>query len=213
MTRPPETAAGLLLLALAGVACSAAAATDVIISEYVEGSSNNKAIEIYNGTGVSVTMDRYRLDVYFNGSSTPTSLAFNPVVVPHGNVFVFAAGNAGAAILAQADQTTAVGLWNGDDAIVLRRVADDAVIDVIGQVGLDPGSEWGTGLASTADNTLRRLPGVCDGRTNPALAFDPAVEWAGYALDNFDGLGAHVTTCEPIATAADSWSGLKAAYR
>ncbi len=210
MTRPQFVVTGLAILALAG---GAAAATDPIISEYVEGSSNNKAIEIYNGTGEPVTMDRYRLDVYFNGSATPTSLAFNPVVVPHGGVFIFAAGNAGAEILAQADQTTAVGLWNGDDAIVLRRVADSAVVDAIGQVGVDPGSEWGAGLTSTADNTLRRLPGICEGRLNAMLPFDPALEWGGYALDVFDGLGAHVTTCEPIALESASWSGLKATYR
>ena len=33
------------------VAASAAAPTDLFFSEYVEGSSNNKALEIYNGTG------------------------------------------------------------------------------------------------------------------------------------------------------------------
>ena len=33
-----------------------AAPTDLFISEYVEGSSNNKAIEIFNGTGAPVDL-------------------------------------------------------------------------------------------------------------------------------------------------------------
>ncbi len=30
--------------------------TELFISEYIEGSSNNKAIEIYNGTGAAVNL-------------------------------------------------------------------------------------------------------------------------------------------------------------
>ena len=66
--------------------------------------------------------------------------------------------NAVAAVLAQADQTTANFLYNGDDAVALRR--DGTIVDVIGQIGVDPGAEWGSGDASTADATLRRKPGV-----------------------------------------------------
>ena len=39
---------------------------------------------------------------------------------------------------------TGPGWFNGDDAVVLRR--GTTVLDVIGQVGTDPGTEWGTGL-------------------------------------------------------------------
>ena len=63
------------------------------------------------------------------------------------------------------------------------------------QVGTDPGTEWGTGLTSTADNTLRRKATVKLGDTNTTDAFDPATEWDGYAVDTFDGLGAHTSDC------------------
>ena len=39
-------------------------------------------------------------------------------------------------------------------------------VDSIGQIGVDPGTEWGTGLTSTADNTLRRKPAVEAGDTD-----------------------------------------------
>ncbi|WP_405116086.1 lamin tail domain-containing protein [Micromonospora sp. NBC_01405] len=184
--------AAAVTIPVIGIAPPAASAapTDLFISEYVEGSSNNKAIELYNGTGAPVDLagGGYQLQLHFNGSTTATTLALTGTVAP-GDTFVFAAASAAPAILAQADQTTTASLFNGDDAIVLRR--GDAVVDSIGQVGVDPGTEWGSGLTSTADNTLRRLPTVTSGDTNPSDAFAPAAQWAGFATDTFDGLGSH----------------------
>ncbi|MCM0675512.1 lamin tail domain-containing protein [Micromonospora phytophila] len=195
--RPRRTIAALATAAAVtttaiGVAPTAASAapTDLFISEYVEGSSNNKAIELFNGTGAAVDLAAggYQLQLHFNGSTTATNLALTGTVAA-GDVFVLAAASAAPAILAQADQTTGASLFNGDDAIVLRR--GGAVLDSIGQVGVDPGTEWGTGVTSTADNTLRRSGGVTTGDVDPADAFDPAAQWAGFAVDTFDGLGAH----------------------
>ncbi|MEV4480959.1 lamin tail domain-containing protein [Micromonospora coxensis] len=184
--------AAAVTLPVIGVAPTAASAapTDLFISEYVEGSSNNKAIELFNGTGspVDLTAGGYQLQLHFNGSTTPTNVALTGTVAA-GDVFVFAASSAAPTILAQADQTYASSLFNGDDAIVLRK--GGTVLDSIGQVGVDPGTEWGAGLTSTADNTLRRLPSVSAGDTDPSDAFDPAVQWAGFATDTFDGLGSH----------------------
>src|SRR5690606_14190432 len=57
------------------------------------------------------------------------------------------------------------------------------------QAGFDPGTEWGTGDTSTADNTLRRELSSCGPDTNPTDVFDPAVIYAGYPTNTFDGLG------------------------
>jgi predicted extracellular nuclease len=147
------TAAAAVTVTALGVAPTAASAapTDLFISEYVEGSSNNKAIELYNGTGavIDLAAGGYQLQMHFNGSTTPTNVALTGTVAA-GDVFVLASSSAAAAILAQADQTTGASLFNGDDAIVLRR--GTTVLDSI-EVGVDraPGG-------STADNTLRRLP-------------------------------------------------------
>ncbi|GIF64924.1 hypothetical protein Ais01nite_29590 [Asanoa ishikariensis] len=182
---------------LFGVSTGAyAAPTDLIISEYVEGSSNNKAVELYNGTGAPVDLTGYQLSVYFNGSTTATFNAALTGTVAAGDVFVFAHSASVPAILAQADLTSGSGLWNGDDAIVLRK--GTAVVDSLGQVGVDPGTEWGTGLESTADNTLRRKSTVEAGDTDPSDAFDPAVQWDGFATDTFDGLGSHSTGGGPV---------------
>lgn len=199
--RPIVAAAAALALAAGGVAAFAAPAVaasgDLFISEYIEGSSNNKAIEIYNPSGASVDLaaSGYQLQQYSNGSPT-VGLTINlSGTVAAGDVFVFAHALAGAAILAQADQSANLGLFNGDDAVAL--VKGGVIVDVIGQIGVDPGTEWGTGLASTADNTLRRNAGITTGDTDGSNPFDPAAEWTGFPVDTFDGLGAHGSDPEP----------------
>jgi predicted extracellular nuclease len=71
------------------------------------------------------------------------------------------------------------------------------VVDVIGQVGFRPIPEWGSGDTSTKDNTIRRMPAVCEGDTTETDEFDPILEWDGFPTNTFDGLGAHTVTCAP----------------
>lgn len=168
----------IFLLAVGGKK-SYSQSSDLFFSEYIEGSSNNKALEIYNNTGSAIDLSAggYVIQMYFNGSITPTTFALTGTVAT-GDVFVFAQSSANATILAQADQTSGAGFFNGDDAIVLRKGGTGGIIiDLIGQIGSDPGSEWGSGLISTADNTLRRKSYILSGDPNPNDSFDPSLEW------------------------------------
>jgi len=165
--------------------------TELFFSEYVEGTSNNKALEVYNGTAAPIDLaaNNYVVQMCFNGSAACSlTIGLTGTVAP-GDVFVLAQTAASPIILAQADQTNAAGWFNGDDAVLLLKGA--SIVDSIGQRGLDPGTEWGSGLTSTADNTLRRKASVEAGDPNATDAFDPAVEWDGFATDTFDGLGFH----------------------
>ncbi len=190
-------ALALVLVLAAGSAptgVASAAAPDLFFSEYIEGSSNNKALEVYNGTGAPVDLTGYTIEQYSNGSTTVSLRLDLSGTLANGDVYVVAHSSSDPAILAQADLTTSAGLFNGDDALVL--VKDGAVVDSIGQVGFDPGTEWGSGDTSTADNTLRRKADICAGDTNPFDEFDPAVEWDGFPQNTFDGLGAHTASCD-----------------
>ena len=185
---PRRLLAGMLLGLLA-LAFPLAANADLFFSEYIEGSSNNKALEIYNGTGaaISLGLGGYNVQMFFNGSAS-AGLTINLTgTVADGDVYVVAQSAANATILAQADQTNGSGWFNGDDAVVLRK--GTTIIDSIGQIGFDPGTQWGTGLISTADNTLRRK--TCAGDPIANDLFDPSIEWDGFATDTFGGLGAH----------------------
>jgi predicted extracellular nuclease len=188
---PALVAIAAILSLVFGLGSARAQPTELFLSEYIEGSSNNKALEIYNGTGASVDLgaNSYNVQMYFNGSSS-AGLTINLVgTVASGDVFVLAQSAADPVILAQADQTNGAGWFNGDDAVVLRR--GTTFIDVIGQVGFDPGTEWGTGDLSTADNTLRRQGTIHAGDPIGTDAFDPAAEWNGFPINTFDGLGSH----------------------
>ncbi|HYH92745.1 MAG TPA: ExeM/NucH family extracellular endonuclease [Candidatus Saccharimonadales bacterium] len=209
MSLIPRAPARLVLLALvaamavtilpsAAVRQASAAVVPVYFSEYIEGSGNDKALEIYNGTGAPLDLGAggYRVKMYFNGATSTTGSTLTIALtgtVAAGDVFVLAHGSASAAILAQADYTsgTTTGWFNGDDAIELASTVAGNVLDTIGQVGNDPGTEWGSGLTSTQDNILRRKGSVHIGDSNGADAFDPSVEWDGFLLDTMSDLGSH----------------------
>ncbi len=90
--------AGLLVLSLVvtsvpwtGIQVQAQA-TELFFSEYIEGSSNNKALEIYNGTGAAIDLAAggYNVQMYFNGSAS-AGLTINLTgTVADGDVFVLA---------------------------------------------------------------------------------------------------------------------------
>jgi predicted extracellular nuclease len=200
---------GCLTLAVAVVLIGSPAASpsssDLFFSEYVEGTgNNNKALEIYNGTGVPINLATglYGVQMYFNGSTSPgLTINLSGTVAP-GDVFVLAHTFADPAILAQADQLSSPDWYDGNDAVVL--VKGIQKVDVIGQIGSNPGTEWGTGATSTADNTLRRKGTIEAGDPNGADAFDPAVQWDGFPVDTFGGLGSHTIVTDDAPTVSST---------
>lgn len=169
-------------------------ATDLFFSEYIEGSGSNKALEIYNGTGAAVDLaaGTYQVLRYNNGATSPNSTINLTGTVTDGDVFVLVDTSADAPFLAEGDQTGALS-YNGDDAMVL--MSNGVVIDVVGQVGFDPGAEWFNNGVGTANQTLRRNASVCAGDSDDSDAFDPSLEWASFAIDSSDDLGSHTANC------------------
>ncbi|MGH2446834.1 MAG: lamin tail domain-containing protein, partial [Candidatus Limnocylindria bacterium] len=173
-----------------------AAPTDLFFSEYIEGSSFNKALEIYNGTGASIDLSAYSVELYSNGSPDVSKSVTLSGSLASGEVFVVAHLDADFAIQAVTDLVSSeVANFNGDDAIVLRRGTD--AVDVIGQVGSDPGDFWGSEPTTTKEHTLVRKANIQAGDTNGADAFDPADEWDAFAQNTFTFIGDHVQTTGP----------------
>ncbi|MDD3712652.1 MAG: lamin tail domain-containing protein, partial [Candidatus Izemoplasmatales bacterium] len=106
---------------------------DLIITEYIEGSSNSKAIEIYNGTGASIDLSSYSIEVYYDGSQSPGTTINLSGTLANNEVFVLANSSANATILAVTDLTSSSYSPNGNDAIVLKSGSN--IIDSIGEVG------------------------------------------------------------------------------
>ena len=183
-----------------------AVTSDLFISEYIEGTSNNKAIEIYNGTGAPVNLatGNYVLQVYFNGAVTASTNINLDGIIAAGDVYVFAHPSANATILAQADGSSSTLSFNGNDAVVLRKGGTaGTVIDSIGQVGFDPITGWGTAPTTTINATLVRKATICTGDTNSTDTFVPSVQWNGFATDTFSNLGSHTASCNSAPVAVD----------
>jgi uncharacterized repeat protein (TIGR02543 family) len=160
-------------------------ATDLFISEYIEGSSNNKAIEIYNGTGQDVDLSLYDLVQYNGGSASATTTLYLEGTLISGDVYVVANSSSTQTILDVTDITSGVCAYNGDDAVALLK--SGSVIDVIGVIGVDPGSSWTVGDGATAEYTLVRKSSVF----GPTDSWDTS-EWDVYAQDTFSYLGSHI---------------------
>jgi len=165
---------------------------NVVITEYIEGGSYNKAIEISNlGTeNVDLSAAGYKLELYVNGKTDIQSeLLLEGMLIPGSSIVVYndAATDAFKKDAPQGIESTDLASFNGDDAIILLNT--DGVVDSFGQFGVRPDGGWGTGDFSTKDHTLRRLTSVTTGDTTTDDAFDPATQWATYAKDTADGLG------------------------
>lgn len=169
---------------------------EVFISQYVEGTGNNKAVEIYNGTlsNINLTADGYVLQQYHNGSLTVSvSIALSGTLAS-GNALVVGRPSTPtnyAPDLAIAGlpnlQTNKDLTFNGDDVLVLRKGTN--ILDRVGQVGTNAvGSLWGRG---TRDRTLARKQTVFTGTLTAVTADFPAAEWEVSASDTFAGLGSH----------------------
>ena len=180
-----------LLLLIALVLLGAPANATLMITEVVEGSGKNQAIELYNIGATPIDLSSWTLDLYLDGSPVPSkSIALSGTILP-GDTFVIVRNKADPALIALADMLTKQLKFDGNDAIVLRDGPDPVLdaVDHIGQVGFDPITEWGTGLSSTRDNTLSRDPSVTSPDPNIYASFDPSIDWIGYPTDYIGGLG------------------------
>lgn len=153
-------------------------ATDLFISEYVEGSSSNKAIEIYNGTGAPVDLSNYSLRKQSNGSGSYGGNLALSGMLNNGDTYIIANSNSNASILAVADVTLTSSPmdFNGNDAVGLFK--NGTQIDEVGV--FNQLANWGL------DVTLRRKSSIL----SPVAPYN-AANWDSYTTDTFDGLGAH----------------------
>lgn len=157
------------------------AAGDLIISAYVEGSSYNKAIELYNGTGAPVDLSAYSLRIESNGGgSFYNDTPLGNVVLPDGATWLLLnAQSTDESLKALASQIIPGGEgsplnFNGNDAVALCR--DGIIVDVVGFAGEI--AYWGQ------DKTLYRKATV----THPSAVYDEG-EWTSAPKDDFSQLG------------------------
>ena len=153
-------------------------AGDLIISGYVEGTSNNKAIELYNGTGTDIDLSNYTLRRQQNGAGEFANEFALSGILAHNKTYTIVNGQANIeGFLDKADLLDAsITAFNGNDAIALYR--HGIMIDMVG-VKNDP-NMWG------ADKTFERKSSI----THPSTTYKPS-EWNVFACNYIDNIGNH----------------------
>ena len=163
---------------------------NIFISEYVEGSSYNKAIEIYNGEPSHINLADITVNLYTNGSTTPAATWTGSGMLESGKTFVLSNSSAGSIVSNKSDANSGIADFNGNDALTL--LYNSVVIDKIGIVG--ESSEWSVaGISSaTKDHTLVRKLSVTTGNTDWASSAgtdENNSEWIVFNEDHFYNLG------------------------
>ncbi len=154
---------------------------DLFISEYVEGSSNNKYIEIYNPTNETIDLSSYSLDLNTNGgeswSKDKGGFSSYELSGTIGAKSTIVYKHAEAAIFEGEATTCGAANFNGNDPVGLFK--NGTLIDIVGK--------FANGSADFAkDVTLRRKSNV----TSPSSTYD-ASQWETLSKDDVSGLGSH----------------------
>ncbi len=208
----------LFLGMLSGVA-HAQNCSEVFISEYVEGTGNDKAIELYNPTGAAINLSGYRIERFSNGQNTSNAggvLNLSGTIQPY-STFVIVNGQTTAqpnspacspALQLLADQLDhaypAPTYMNGNDAIALFK--NTVMIDLMGKIGdaaMLSAYGWGdqppydgtVGRVWTENHTLVRKASVKTGVTVNPDPFIVNQQWDSLPKDTWTQLGSHTCDC------------------
>jgi endonuclease I len=162
--------------------------TELLFSEYIEGSSNNKALEISNATGVAINLSVYSVKKQTNGAGSWSAGINLSGTLNNGSKFTLvnsAMASSCYPTSAANISTTATELtFNGNDAVGLFK--NGVLIDIIGTFN-------GGTSNFAADVTLRRKAAV----TSPKTTFNISGEWDSYASDTCTNLGSR-TAVQPV---------------
>lgn len=136
---------------IVAVSLQAQDCSKLFISEYVEGSGNNKAIELYNPTDQAIDLSGFQIVRYSNGGTSPYAAALSGTIEPK-STFVLVLDKRDpngtgqevpidAALEAKADlflspsyDVNRTMYFNGNDAMTLETSAG-VLVDIFGQVG------------------------------------------------------------------------------
>ncbi|WP_430409057.1 endonuclease [Kordia sp.] len=171
--------------------------SSLYFSEYMEGSSFNKALEIANYTGATVDLNDvtnvYTLKISTNGSATWNSTYTFPTgaMISDGDVYVI--GNTGLAVCTSVvdDSDDTITGFNGNDAIGLFK--NDVLIDILGTLG--------DGTTYASNTTLVRKPSI----DTPNTTYT-ATEWNTSASNTCTDLGRHTQTLSVTTFEQDAFS-------
>ena len=178
---------------------------NLFFSEYAEGSSNNKYVEIYNPSSTTVNLNNYQIKGTNNGTAWGDNgereLALGGNLAAN-SVYIICTDAADPAIIAKADLALPYESpvhYNGNDAIAIFGIDGSGnftvIMDVIGVQSSDPGpAGWNVAgvTGATKDHTLVRKSSISKGNTNWENSAGTSAsdsEWEVKDVDDWTSLG------------------------
>ena len=178
---------------------------NLFFSEYAEGSSNNKYVEIYNPSSTTVNLNNYQIKGTNNGTAWGDNgereLALGGNLAAN-SVYIICTDAADPAIIAKADLALPYESpvhYNGNDAIAIFGIDGSGnftvIMDVIGVQSSDPGpAGWNVAgvTGATKDHTLVRKSSINKGNTNWENSAGTSAsdsEWEVKDVDDWTSLG------------------------
>lgn len=160
----------LFITALLSVPMFAQDCADLFISEYVEGTGNNKALELYNPTTEPIDLSDYKLVRYSNGGTTPYSVDLEGTIEAKSTFVVvldkrdpngtgleqpvdMALQEKADLFLCPVYEVSRMMYFNGNDAVTLEKISTGEVVDLFGFVG-PPMTGDDNGWGSYNDTTI-----------------------------------------------------------
>ncbi len=214
----------ILFLTFSVFHVSAQECSDLIISEVIEGWSNNKAVEIYNPTTAAIDASDYGLVRFQNGSTEPGNITYlTGVTIEPYDVYVVVIdkrnpdgveleapvwdelqAKADAFVNPDYNGGQEALYFNGNDAVALLTGTDgETLVDVFGKIadGINPDG-WGPYTDSagesvyiSADHTLVRKASITSGYISNPSTFEILNEYDSLPANTFDQLGFHDCEC------------------
>lgn len=176
--------------------------SNLFFSEYIEGSSNNKALEILNNTDSTIALTNYQIAQSSNGDGWEFYHNFaEEASIEGGETYVLITDQVDTGLFAHENADEVLGFpspihFNGNDARALIHIDpasnDTTFLDVFGDP--DDDSDWDVaGVAeATTEQTLLRKESVTEGNTEPLDSFGTDTEdseWIVNDRDDFSNLG------------------------
>ncbi len=159
----------LFVMIFASLAIMAQDCEDLFISEYVEGSGNNRALEIYNPTNNPIDLSDYQLVRYRNGGFTPNAVQLEGIIQPK-STFVVVVDKRNpngtgfeipvdSALQEKADlfvcpvyEVNKMMYFDGNDGVTLEKITGE-IVDIICRIG-PPITSDDTGWGNITDTTI-----------------------------------------------------------
>jgi hypothetical protein len=156
-----------ILTVFFAISMTAQNCTEIFISEYVEGSGNNKAIELYNPTNHVIDLTPYQLVRYSNGETTPNAVQLSGGFIQPKSTYVIVLDKrdpngtgleqpVDPALMLIADtflcpvyETNKMMYFNGNDAVTLEKDGGMTIIDIFAKVGPPDTEDGWTNITDT----------------------------------------------------------------